>query len=111
MLVRDSNIFAADVVLVRTGHVLVKDLEGDGNEGGVSNPCPVMPGGDFTELVGANFGHGAFVGGGIVLDRNLGRHASHSGYLSSIYRVVSRRLGGWDWEIEVKCVLTYDKFG
>lgn len=91
--------------------MLVKDLEGDGNEGGVSNPCAVMPGGDFTEFVGANFRHGAFVGGGIVLDRNLGRHASHSGYLSPVYRVVSCRLGGWGWEIQVKCVLTYDKFG
>lgn len=74
--------------------MLVKNLEGDGNEGGVSNPCAVMPGGDFTEFVGANFRHGAFVGGGIVLDRNLGRHASHSGYFSPVYRVVSGQLGG-----------------
>lgn len=93
---RDVDVLAADEELVGSGHVLVEDLGGDGREGGVRDPgsggvnqggldrglkdkrsLPVVAGADLAELVGADVVHGLVVGGLVLLDRDLGRHAAH----------------------------------
>lgn len=68
--------------LVGTEHVFVKDLASDGLDQGMSNPGAIMTGGDLAELVSANLVHGDFVGPRIVLDGDLGGHATHGSDLA-----------------------------
>lgn len=59
--------------------MLVKDLTSNRVDEGVSNPSAVVTSSDFAELVSSDLGHGDLVGLGVVLDRDLSRHATHSG--------------------------------
>lgn len=83
-LVCNRDVLATDVVLVGALHVLVKDLHGDGDEGGVSDPSAVVAGSDLAELVGADLGHGLLVALWVVLERDLGRHTAHGGDLALV---------------------------
>ena len=71
------DVLTADKKLVGGRHVLVEDLGGDAGESRVSNPGAVVTGAHLTELVGADTLHGLLVGNGVVLDGDLGSHATH----------------------------------
>lgn len=73
----DVHFFAADVHLVRRGHVLVEDFGGDGGEDRVRNPGAVVASADFAELVLSHVVHGGVVGFLVVLDGDLSGHAAH----------------------------------
>ena len=60
------------VYLIRTKHVLIKDLTSNLVDQGVCDPGAVMSSSDFAELIRADLVHGDFVGLEVVLDRDLG---------------------------------------
>ena len=71
------DILATDEQLVRRGHVLVEDLGGDGRQRRVGHPGTVVAGARLAQLVRAHAVHGLVVGGLVVLDGDLRRHAAH----------------------------------
>jgi hypothetical protein len=73
----DVDVFAADVHLVGCRHVLVEDFGCNGCESWVGYPCAIVASARFAELVRAHLCHGGVVGLLVVLDRNLGCHATH----------------------------------
>ena len=78
---------------MRSRHVLVKDVHGDLDQGGVGDPSSIVTRLDLSLLVGPDLGHGLFVGGVVPLDRDLSRHASHGGDFSLV--------AGLDEELDV----------
>lgn len=73
----DVDIFAALEQLVRRGHVLVEDFRGNRCQCRVGHPGAVMAGADFAQLVLSDVVHGPVVGLWVVLNGDLGRHATH----------------------------------
>ncbi len=63
--------------LVRPGHQPVEDLLGDRHEPRVRDPGAVVAVGRLALLVRLHLGEGLGVGGLVVLDRDLRRHAAH----------------------------------
>jgi hypothetical protein len=74
----DLDLFAADVELVRSRHVLVEDFGSNDGECRVGDPGAIVASADFTKLVGAHRVHGLLVGFVVVLDGDLSSHATHS---------------------------------
>lgn len=62
--------------------MLVEDTAGDRFNKGVSNPGSIMSSSDLAKLVSADLSHRNFIRLGVVLDRNLCRHATHSSDLA-----------------------------
>lgn len=96
------DILATDEVLVWSWHVLVENFSGDGGEGWVSNPGSVVAGLDFAKLVGVDTLHGLVVGSLIILDWDLGSHATHSSNLALV--------AGLDEKLNI-CVHEWDGHG
>jgi hypothetical protein len=61
--------------LVGAGHVLVEDGHGDLHKARVRHPRAVVPSLDLAQLVRTHLGDRSVIGGRIVLDRDLRRHA------------------------------------
>src|SRR5258707_8694393 len=70
------DIFALPIYLVGSLHDLVKFLHGDLHQARMSHPGAIMTIGGLAPLVGAYTLQRLFVGLGIVLDGDLGRHAA-----------------------------------
>ena len=64
--------------LVRAEHVLVEDLHSDPVDKRVGNPSTVVAVRDLTKLIRADLVHGDLVRSRVVLDGDLGGHATHS---------------------------------
>lgn len=93
LLIRDGHVLPSDVVLdlgqlrgtgsrgptdlVGTFHVLVKDIHGNLDEGGVRDPSSIVTGLDFSLLVRSDFVHGDLIGILVVLNGDLSRHSAH----------------------------------
>lgn len=73
----DPDVLSADKQLVGGGHVLVEDFGSDAGESRVGNPCAVMAGTDLAQLVSADVLHSLIVCLFVVLDGDLGSHATH----------------------------------
>ena len=93
ILLANLDVLAAVEELVGGGHVLVEDLKGDAGKGGVGNPGTVVAGAGLAELVGTDTLHGLVVGGLVVLDGDLGSHATHG--------VDAALVAGLDEELDV----------
>ena len=63
--------------LVGLRHVLIEDFLGNRNQAGMGDPCSIVPGFYLAQFVGSHLFERLFIGGGIVANRNLGRHAAH----------------------------------
>src|SRR5262249_24742798 len=71
-------IFALAIYLVGTLHDLVKFLNGDLYQAGMSHPGAIMTSGGHASLVGTHELQRFCVGSRIIFDRDLGRHAADS---------------------------------
>ena len=64
--------------LVRAEHVLVEDLHSDPVDERVGNPSTIVTVRDLAELICADLVHGDLVRSRVVLNGDLGGHATHS---------------------------------
>ena len=72
-----DDVLAQTLQLVGTRHPLVEHLLGERDQRRMRDPGAVVPFAHLAQLVGAHLVHRLGVGVGIVLDRNLRRHAAH----------------------------------
>ena len=93
VVLANLDFLATNKHLVGGRHVLVEDFRGNDSERRVSDPGTVVAGADFAELIGADVLHGLVVGGLVVLDGDLGRHAAHG--------VDAALVAGLDEELDV----------
>ena len=98
----DVDIFPSHVQLVGSRHVFVEDFSGDLSQSWMGNPSTVVAGAHFTEFVLSDGVHGLVVRFFVVLDRDLGGHASHGVHTAS--------MAGFDEESHV-CVHEWDGHG
>lgn len=87
VVLANAHVLAAHKQLVGRGHVLVEDFDGDAGEGRVGDPGAVVAGAHLAQLVGAHAVHGRVVGGLVVLDGNLRRHAAHGVHAALVARL------------------------
>lgn len=80
----DMHVLPAFEELVGSRHVLVEDFGSDGGQGRVSDPGAVVTSPDFAELVLSDAVHGLVVGFLVVLDGDLGGHATHGVYTTTM---------------------------
>merc|ERR1712093_437126 len=81
---RNLDLLPADVVLVRSGHVLIEDLEGDLDEGRVGYPSSVVACLDLAQFVRTDLLHRRLVGLVVALDGNLRCHTTNGSNLASV---------------------------
>jgi hypothetical protein len=74
---RDVHILLHDAQSVRLGHVCVKGVSSDRNEGWMGNLSSIMPGTSFLLLISLHFIYCSIIRRGIALGRDLCGHASH----------------------------------
>jgi len=80
--------------LVRSWHVLVKDISGQLHQARVSHPRAIMTCLDLTELVIGDLGDGGIIGLWVILDRDLCGHSTHG--------VNTPAMTGLDQELNVR---------
>ena len=68
--------------LIGTQHILIENLVGDLVDQGMGNPCPVVPIGDFSQLIRADLVHRNIVCLLIALDGNLSGHPTNGSHLA-----------------------------
>ncbi len=73
----DGDVLAQTVELVGALHQPVEDLHGQADHVRVRDPGAVVAVGRLALLVGPDPREGGLVGGGVALDRDLGRHTAH----------------------------------
>jgi hypothetical protein len=71
----------ADANLVGTQHMFIKYFASNPIDQGVCNPSAIMTSCNLTEFVRSDLLHRHLIGFGVILDRNLRRHATHSSNL------------------------------
>lgn len=64
--------------------MLVENLHGNLVNKWVGDPGTIVSVGYLTQFVVVHLLHGDLVGLGVILDRNLGRHATHGSNFASI---------------------------
>ena len=75
---------AHDGNLIRSLHVLVEDFFRKRHKARMGHPRPIVTGFDLAQFIGANFIHRQLVGGRVVLNRHLRRHAAHGVYAAAV---------------------------
>mmetsp|Transcript_19617 Transcript_19617/g.49852 ORF Transcript_19617/g.49852 Transcript_19617/m.49852 type:complete len:276 (-) Transcript_19617:958-1785(-) len=85
------DVAAAHVQLVGLRHVLVKHLERHLDQVGVRHPGAVVARARLAQLVGAHLGQRRVVGGLVVLDGDLRRHAAHGVHAALVARLDEQR--------------------